>query len=156
MIHTIRLAAVLGFACACLFASEASAAGAVGAWLVKDKAAIIRIADCDGALWGVVAWEAFAGVDDHNPDPAKKTRPTLGMPVLVAMHASGDHWEGHIYNARNGNTYTSNIALVDGDKLRVRGCVLGFLCGGEDWTRADPAQTTLKLNDEALCAAVDR
>jgi Uncharacterized protein conserved in bacteria (DUF2147) len=44
-------------------------------------------------------------------------------------------WEGEVYNAENGKTYTSKVSLTSPDVLRIEGCVLGFLCGGENWTR---------------------
>jgi hypothetical protein len=37
----------------------------------------------------------------------------------------------------------------------VRGCVLGFLCGGEDWTRMDDADDKT-ASDTAICANLDR
>jgi uncharacterized protein (DUF2147 family) len=117
-------------------ATPASAAEPIGEWLVKDASARIKIDNCGDALWGVVAWEKEPGTDEHNPDPAKRTRPTLGMPILLGMKpGEANRWDGDVYNAENGKTYSSHISLVSPDVLRVEGCVLGFLCGGEDWTR---------------------
>jgi uncharacterized protein (DUF2147 family) len=108
-----------------------------GEWLVEKQVARIKIADCDGRLWGVVAWEAQpGGVDKKNPDPNLRTRPTLGMPILLGMSPSKtNRWDGQIYNSEDGHTYSANISLVDPNTLRVQGCFLGFLCGGENWTR---------------------
>ena len=45
----------------------------IGDWLVKDGYANIRIDNCGGKMWGIVAWEKKpGGVDSENPDPAKK------------------------------------------------------------------------------------
>jgi len=113
-----------------------------GDWLVEKQWAIIRIVDCGGQLWGVVSWETYPSVDSKNSDPAKRSRPTLGMPILLGMKMSKpNEWSGHIYNSRDGHTYEANISLSAPGVLRVEGCVLGFLCGGEDWTRVT-AQTT--------------
>ena len=46
-----------------------------------------------------------------------------------------DQWEGEVYNAKDGKTYSSTIKPIGSDKLEIQGCVLGFLCGGETWTR---------------------
>ena len=46
-----------------------------------------------------------------------------------------DQWEGEVYNANDGKTYSSTIKPIGSDKLEIQGCVLGFLCGGETWTR---------------------
>jgi uncharacterized protein (DUF2147 family) len=54
-------------------------------------------------MWGIVAWEKAAGKDIENPDPAKKGRPILGMPILLAMAPTKpNRWEGEIYNSNNG------------------------------------------------------
>jgi len=115
-----------------------------GEWLVAKQVARIKIADCDGRLWGVVAWEAQpGGIDKKNPDPNLRSRPTLGMPILLGMTPSkGGRWDGQIYNSEDGHTYSANISLVDPNTLRVQGCFLGFLCGGENWTRFETADVT--------------
>lgn len=141
---------------AALLPDVAIAAGPTGEWLVASKAAHIRIVDCAGLLWGVVSWEARAGVDDKNPDPAKRGRPTLGMAVLQALKpGETNRWDGALYNSRNGKTYTGGISLLAPDRVRVRGCVLGFLCGGEDWTRVDHVDDKA-ASDTAICAGLDR
>jgi hypothetical protein len=53
-----------------------------------------------------------------------------------------NQWDGQIYNSQDGHTYSANVSLVDTNTLRVQGCFLGFLCGGENWTRVE-AQDTL-------------
>jgi uncharacterized protein (DUF2147 family) len=112
----------------------------VGEWMVEKGYAKIRIENCSGSLWGAVASEQKAGTDSKNPDPSKRSRPTLGMPVLLDMKpVEANKWSGQIYNSEDGKTYQSNISLANPDLLQVRGCVLGFLCGGEDWTRVKDA-----------------
>lgn len=110
-----------------------------GEWLVDKKIARIKIANCDNKMWGVVNWEAEPGVDRKNPDPNLRTRPTLGMPILLGMTQSKpNQWDGQIYNSEDGHTYSASITLKDPTTLRVQGCFLGFLCGGENWTRYVP------------------
>ncbi len=119
----------------------ARAADPTGDWKVADGVANIRVAQCNGSMWGVVAWEQTpGGKDTHNPDPAKQSRPTLGMPILIDMKkkAGLDQWEGQVYNAKDGQFYSSTIKPVGTDQLEIQGCVLGFLCGGETWTRVAP------------------
>jgi uncharacterized protein (DUF2147 family) len=121
--------------------ASALAADPTGDWRVADGVANIRVAQCNGGMWGVVSWEKDAGGHDvHNPDASKRNRPTLGMPILLNMkkQAGADSWEGQVYNAKDGRTYSSSITLTDPDHLEIRGCVLGFLCGGETWTRVGP------------------
>jgi uncharacterized protein (DUF2147 family) len=109
-----------------------------GDWRVADGVANIRVAQCNGSMWGVVAWEKTAGGrDKNNPDVSKQNRPTLGMPILIDMKKKpgADQWEGQVYNAKDGQSYSSTIKPVGADQLEIQGCVLGFLCGGETWTR---------------------
>jgi uncharacterized protein (DUF2147 family) len=119
----------------------AFAADPTGDWMVADQVANIRVAECNGSMWGVVAWEKTPGGRDvNNPDAALQSRPTLGMPILIDMKkkAGADQWEGQVYNAKDGKSYSSTIKPVGPDKLEIQGCVLGFLCGGETWTRVGP------------------
>jgi uncharacterized protein (DUF2147 family) len=114
------------------------AADPTGDWKVADGVANIRVAECNGSMWGAVAWEKTPGGRDmHNPDVSKQNRPTLGMPILIDMKktAGVDQWEGQVYNAKDGQFYSSTIKPVGADQMEIQGCVLGFLCGGETWTR---------------------
>ena len=109
-----------------------------GDWKVADGVANIRVAQCNGGMWGAVAWEQTpGGKDEHNPDVSKQNRPSLGMPILIDMKKKPgvDAWEGQVYNAKDGQYYSSTIKPVDPDHMEIQGCVLGFLCGGETWTR---------------------
>jgi uncharacterized protein (DUF2147 family) len=128
------------------------AADPTGDWRVADGVANIRVAQCGGSMWGVVAWEKQpGGHDSNNPDASKRNRPTLGMPILLDMKKKpgADSWEGQVYNAKDGQTYSSSITPVDADHLEIRGCVLGFLCGGETWTRAGPPIASSPANSMA-------
>lgn len=118
--------------------APALAADPTGDWRVAEGVANIRIAECNGSMWGVVAWEKSpGGRDTNNPDVSKRNRPTLGMTILFDMKKKPglDQWEGRVYNAKDGQTYSSTIKPVGSDHLEIQGCVLGFLCGGETWTR---------------------
>jgi hypothetical protein len=74
------------------------------------------------------------------------------MPILINMKkkSGADQWEGQVYNAKDGKTYSSTIKPIGSDKLEIQGCLLGFLCGGENWTRvagpipASPATSVAK------------
>jgi uncharacterized protein (DUF2147 family) len=120
-----------------LLVGYAAAAEPTGEWRTANGVANIRIDDCDGVLWGIISWEKEpGGVDEHNPNPVERSRPTLGLRILLAMKPTRlGLWQGEVYNPENGKTYDSRISLASPDVLRIEGCVLGFLCGGENWTR---------------------
>ncbi|WP_409999015.1 DUF2147 domain-containing protein [Bradyrhizobium sp. SZCCHNRI2007] len=156
MLHRLRylMSTTLAYS-AVVFAagnSSALAADATGDWRVADGVANIRVAQCNGSMWGVVAWEKTpGGRDSNNPDPARQSRPTLGMPILIDMKKKpgADAWEGQVYNAKDGQLYSSTITPIDPDHLEIKGCVLGFLCGGETWTRVAPPIPSSPVNSMA-------
>lgn len=117
----------------------------LGEWRVEDGAATVKIVECNGRLWGVVASEKTpGGFDRMNPNASKRSRPTLGIPVLINMKKSSDErnkWEGNIYNAKDGKTYEASVQLKSPTALVVEGCVLSILCGGQTWTRVDATAT---------------
>src|SRR5260370_16165519 len=142
--------------------ASAKAADPTGDWRVGDGVANIRVAQCNGSMWGVVAWEKEpGGGDTNNPDVSKRNRPTLGMPILIDMKKKPgvDQWEGQVYNGKDGQLYSSTIKPVGPDQLEIQGCVLGFLCGGETWTRvagpipSSPANSMAKSGPKTAGAA---
>ena len=132
--------------------ASAEAADPTGDWRVADGVANIRVAQCNGSMWGAVSWEQTpGGRDTNNPDVSKKSRPSLGMPILIDMKkkAGVDQWEGQVYNAKDGQLYSSTITPTGTDQLEIKGCVLGFLCGGETWTRVAPPIPSSPANSMA-------
>ncbi len=132
-----------------------------GDWRVADGVANIRVAQCNGSMWGAVSWEKDPGGHDaHNPDVSKQSRPTLGMPILIDMKKKPgvDTWEGQVYNAKDGQFYSSTIRPLDPDHMEIQGCVLGFLCGGETWTRVAPPipSSSRQQHGQGLAEGCDR
>lgn len=137
----------------------ASAADPQGEWLDAHGLARIRIADCDGHLWGATVWEKEpGGLDVKNPDPLKRSRPTLGLPLLLDMKpAAGkpDRWDGQVYDSENGKTYTATIRVLTPTSLEIKGCIAyGMLCGGETWTRVvEPTPPAVAAGSSATTTA---
>src|SRR6266849_1930177 len=141
--------------------APAFAVDPTGDWRGADGVANIRVAECNGSMWGAVAWEKTpGGRDKNNPDVSKQNRPSLGMPILIDMKKKPavDQWEGQVYNAKDGQFYSSTIKPAGPDQLEIQGCVLGFLCGGETWTRvagpipSSPANSMAKGAPKATAA----
>ena len=162
MLHCPRKIMLAVTCCSLLSATglvPALAADPTGDWRVADGVANIRVAECNGSMWGAVAWEKTpGGRDTNNPDVSKQNRPTLAMPILIDMKKKpgADVWEGRVYNAKDGQFYSSTIKPVGSDQLEIQGCVLGFLCGGETWTRvagpipSSPANSMAKGGPKAV------
>jgi uncharacterized protein (DUF2147 family) len=141
------MAARLLFAIACLMAlvpvASAQTPDPSGVWLTQKGDARVRVSRCGAAICGVVVWlkdpnNPVTGkpeVDDKNPNPALAKRAMIGLPLFINMRSAGPgKWSGQIYNADDGGTYESHVAVLGPDTLRVEGC-LGVFCGGENWTR---------------------
>jgi len=139
-----------------LTAGAALAQSPLGEWRVKEGTADIRIVQCNSGLWGVIAWtKGPPGTDENNPDPALRNRSLMWMPILINMQPANGRWEGQVYNAENGQTYTSYISLLSPDVLKIEGCVLGgLICGGEDWTRVPLPKGSPK--DQAVCSGLPK
>jgi uncharacterized protein (DUF2147 family) len=130
---------ISAIAAALLTAPAAFAQGAGdpgGAWLTQAGDAPVKVSKCGGGICGVIVGlkqpiDPATGkpqVDDKNPNPALARRPVIGLPLFSGMHASGPgKWSGQIYNADDGSTYASNVAVTGPDTFagrRLHGRVL--------------------------------
>lgn len=134
-------AAALAFS---LLSGAAFAANPEGTWLSGDGGTKVHISNCGGKLCGTVVWlqepiDSKTGkpkTDELNPDPAKRSRPMIGLQVVRGLSPSGENrWSGQIYNADDGKTYSANMQVADENTAHVEGCVLGILCKGQTWKR---------------------
>lgn len=95
----------------------------MGEWFVEDNVAKISIQPCGRSVCGAVSWS--------------KGGDQIGTEILRDMKPAGpNRWQGTILDPQSGRSYSSNISLQNQNTLRVEGCVLGVLCGGQTWTRA--------------------
>ena len=127
-----------------------------GTWLTEDGRAKIRLEHCgegNEKLCGFVAWmkdplneKGQPRTDLKNPDPAKRSRPSLGMEIMAGLKSEDPtHFAGEIYNADDGKMYNVTVSIDKPAEVAIRGCLLHFLCGSQTWERvADivPAATT--------------
>jgi uncharacterized protein (DUF2147 family) len=126
------------------FSKTAAAAEALGTWYTGDKESQVRIVNCGGALCGTLVWlkepnDPATGrpkTDKHNADASKQNRPLLGVPIVLAMKPNGaGQWNGEVYNAEDGKTYSGSFTLTGPDTADLKGCVLSILCKSQTWTR---------------------
>jgi uncharacterized protein (DUF2147 family) len=134
-----------------LTTASALAADVAGEWWIEGKFGRVRIEKCDDRMWGLISWERASGATDYNnPDPAKRKRPTLGMPILLGLkQTSANRWDGEVYDPKRGQTWQINISLTNPDQLRLQGCLL-FFCGGQVWSRAPVGLKANATGDAAL------
>ena len=117
-----------------------------GTYLTEDTRGRIRVEKCaaqPNKICGYVVWsKAPSGsdggprLDRKNPDPNKITRPIVGHQLMMGLVPKDDTYQGLIYNNEDGKSYNVTIYLQD-DTLKVKGCLVAFLCKTETWTRVD-------------------
>lgn len=140
-----RIIASAAFAMVCLAASAASAGDPRGNWLTENGRAKVAIISCGSALCGnIVALKepndpatGKPKADSQNPDAAKRTRPMIGVEVVIDMKPDAtDKWKGQVYNAEDGKTYSGAITLLNPTTLNLEGCALGgLICKTQTWRR---------------------
>ena len=128
-----------------LSAASAAPADPSGTYLTEDGRARIRVEPCgrnSAQMCGYVVWmKSSRGpggeplLDSKNPDPAKAGRPVLGHQLMMGLRAKDTGYEGRIYNNEDGKSYNVTIWLEGSDLLKVRGCLVAFLCSTQDWKR---------------------
>jgi uncharacterized protein (DUF2147 family) len=140
-VSTLGLAAFL--AVAALVTPAAAQQSAVGVWATVEGKSHVDIAACGEALCGTIIWLKKPNDDDGQPlkdgrnkEESLRSRPIIGISLISDMQPDGDkEWsDGNIYNPEDGDTYSSSMALVDADTLKVEGCVFVF-CKEQIWTR---------------------
>ena len=129
-----------------LFAADVAVADPTdiaGTWLSGDGDGLIGV-DVSGTtqratILGSARDEPDrATTDVHNPDPALRDRPLVGLEIFSGFKYDGDGaWSGgFIYDPNSGNTYRCKITLLDPDTLKVRGFIGVALFGRtETWKR---------------------
>jgi uncharacterized protein (DUF2147 family) len=93
----------------------------------------VRIAPCGASLCGAIVGlakplnkQGAPKVDKKNPNEALRKRPLMGLTILANMKSTGENrWQGTIYNADDGRTYSSYMNL-SGSNMKVKGCVGPF------------------------------
>ncbi|MBU1254126.1 DUF2147 domain-containing protein [Qipengyuania sp. DY56-A-20] len=139
----MKFAATALAATAALTAVPALAAAPIaGNWITEEKDAVVAVGRCGQSLCGKISRflkpppEGAGQRDVNNPDPAKRSRRILGLPVLTSFSEDGDVWRGRIYDPKSGKDYRSVVRRLSSGKLEVKGC-LGPFCQTQVWTKAD-------------------
>ncbi|MFZ2998051.1 DUF2147 domain-containing protein [Sphingobium sp.] len=109
-----------------------------GRWATVEGKAIVQIAPCGRELCGriekiVKPTPGRPHTDTNNPDPALRSRPLVGLPLLTGFADAGAHWKGTIYDPESGKSYTSKMSRNKDGTLKVQGCI-AFFCKTQTWT----------------------
>lgn len=144
----LALAAALllsGLASASAETGQDSGKDPSGTWLTEDGRAKIRIDRCGAGqaqVCGKVVWLKVATTESgaprtdlKNPDPKKRSRPVIGLPLIDGLKPDAHKFSGEIYNVEEGKTYQVSLERESPSELSVSGCLLRVLCGSQTWTR---------------------
>jgi uncharacterized protein (DUF2147 family) len=102
--------------------SAAQPGSPIGRWIVDDDDRRVQIMPCGKSLCGVIIAAKPDAVDRFNPDPDRRGRTIVNLPVLIKMRQTEtNRWEGQIYNTKDGRTYFGTISLRRGNLLEVEG-----------------------------------
>ncbi|MFT6558725.1 DUF2147 domain-containing protein [Sneathiella sp.] len=116
----------------------------IGIWETVEGKSHVQISSCgENKYCGELIWlkepnteKGEPKTDINNQDEKLRNRPIIGIQLLNGLEKTGpNEWDdGTIYNPEDGNTYSSEMRLIDTDQLQVEGCVL-FICKEQIWTR---------------------
>ena len=124
--------------------SALAANDVIGVWETVEGKSHVQISPCGSEKYcGEIIWlkkpndkKGKPLKDVNNTDEKLRSRPILTMQLLRDLEKVSDNeWEdGYIYNPEDGQTYSSEMNLMDPDTLQVKGCVL-FFCQSQTWKR---------------------
>jgi uncharacterized protein (DUF2147 family) len=126
---TFALAAALMLVAGTAFAQDP----VEGVWQTKKddngNFGYVEVKPCGPAFCGTL-------IKSFDASGAPLDSPNIGRPIIWDMVAYGDgvYDDGKVYSPDRDKTYNSDMQLT-GDKLAVRGCVLGICRDGGTWTR---------------------
>lgn len=122
---------------------------ATGFWLTENTRSVIEIKPCEQGLCGYVYWITENGMkyDSENPDPARRTEPMCGLPILWGFeHEGAGTWtDGKIYKADDGDMYSAELQVRADGTLKVHGYM------GLSWFGKTQIWTPVKTKDYKAC-----
>ena len=129
----------------CFRTSEVRAEGLSPLGLWENEDATFQIFESAGKLGAkIVALkvpktpDGKEKTDIHNPDPARRGIPIIGLVFMSGFaKKSATRWEGGtIYDPKSGNTYSCSMELESPNQIKVRGFIGLELIGRTDhWSR---------------------
>jgi uncharacterized protein (DUF2147 family) len=127
--------AVLALAAA---AYAQTAEDAVGVWENPDNKSHTEFYKCGNGVCGkIVKVVDGQKTDDKNPDPAKRSRPIVGLVIMQGAKKTGPTtWSGQLYNRADGKTYSGTVTVKSRTALELSGCVAAIFCKTTTFTRA--------------------
>lgn len=124
--------AILAAVVMAMTAGGAMAEPLLGTWRTapddNGNTGLIQVAPCGAQICGTLV-KSFdgAGKEMSSPNTGK-------MIISETVNAGGGAYKGKVWSPDRNKTYNSRLEL-NGDSLKVSGCVLGICRDGGSWTR---------------------
>jgi uncharacterized protein (DUF2147 family) len=116
MMRRITAGVLLAAACLAMPLPAFAAEPIEGTWLRPSTGTLVNFAPCGGGFCGTVQNGEFRGQS------------------IGTMSGSGANYTGSITDLAEDKTYRGKAA-VNGNSMKLEGCVLAVLCRGETWAR---------------------
>ncbi len=125
---------------------------AVGVWLRPNMGWHVEFSMCGDKLCGEVI--SGEGVDK------KSGESVVGIKMLYDLEKiDDDKWKGKMYNPGDGGTYKGIVRVMDDNRIKMSGCMMGIMCRSEVWTRVEEAAPMMEeetmMDDEAMMEESD-
>lgn len=130
-----------------LFISQANAGPAAtaedifGRWRVPSNGSVVEIYKCGARLCcKVVSVKDPRRRDAHNPNPALRNRPLVGVMLMNGGRRSGARsYVGDVYSTLDGQTYRGTLNVISKNQITLVGCASVLpICEAVTFTRVKP------------------
>jgi uncharacterized protein (DUF2147 family) len=134
----MRKALVAGAAMVLAATSYAQTADdALGVWENPENKSHTEFYKCGGGVCAKIVRVADGQkTDDKNPDPAKRSRPIVGLVIMQGAKQTGPTtWAGTLYNRADGKSYSGTLTVKSRNAVELSGCVAAIFCKSTTFTR---------------------
>ena len=117
----------------------------IGDWLVKDGYAHIRIDNCGGKMWGIVAWEKTPGASTTKipTRPRRAARRSACRSCSAWSPTKPEPVGRRDLQFQNGKMYDANISMANENTLKLEGCLAwASSAAAQNWTRVKRRRRT--------------
>jgi uncharacterized protein (DUF2147 family) len=138
--HIVALALLaVAAAAACSANAQSEPATLFGVWRNPKDTVHVEIRACGASACGAVVWATTAAQADARHGSG---RDLVGMQLFRDLsQRSPTTWRGKVFVPDLDLTLNGIAELVDSERLRIKGCLLGgFVCRAQTWTRAPPPE----------------
>lgn len=127
-----------------LLAASPSPDAVLGTWKNGSGKGHIQVYKQGDKYYGKIMWLRDATGDDgkpkvdrRNPDPAKQSKPLIGLVMMRDFKYNDGEWtDGYIYNPSDGKEYKAYMKMQNNNTLSVRGYVgISWIGKTDTWTR---------------------